>query len=85
MPSMQSWSRFSTSPNLARCDISVDESSREALKLNAADRTSMGHELLSSLEWLSDHEVEQLWVEEAPRRSAEIDAGLGGGTGGRLG
>ena len=56
--------------------MTVDELMREALKLKAADRASMAHELLSSLESLSEAEVEQLWVEEALRRSAEIDAGL---------
>ena len=48
---------------------------REALRLNATDRASMAHELLNSLETLSEAEIEQLWVEEALRRSAEIDAG----------
>ena len=56
--------------------MTVDELMREALMLSARDRASMAHELLSSLESLSEAEVEQLWVEEALRRSAEIDAGL---------
>ena len=56
--------------------MTVDELMREALMLNATDRASMAHELLSSLESLSEAEVEQLWVEEALRRSAEIDTGL---------
>jgi hypothetical protein len=56
--------------------MTVDELMREALRLNAADRASMAHELLSSLESLSEAEIEQLWVEEALRRSAEIDAGI---------
>jgi putative addiction module component (TIGR02574 family) len=60
----------------ARWDMTVNELMREALRLSAADRASMAHELLNSLESLSDAEVEQLWVEEALRRSAEIDAGL---------
>ncbi len=55
--------------------MTVDELLREALRLNAADRASMAHELLNSLESLSEAEVEQLWIEEAMRRSAEIDAG----------
>ena len=49
---------------------------REALRLKATDRASMAHELLNSLETLSEAELEQLWVEEALRRSAEIDAGI---------
>jgi hypothetical protein len=50
--------------------MTVDELMRAALRLNAAERASMAHELLSSLECLSEAEVEQLWVEEALRRSA---------------
>ena len=56
--------------------MTVAELMREALMLSARDRASMAHELLSSLESLSEAEVEQLWVEEALRRSAELDAGL---------
>ena len=56
--------------------MTVDELMRAALKLKAGERASMAHELLSSLESLSEAEVEQLWVEESLRRSAEIDAGL---------
>jgi putative addiction module component (TIGR02574 family) len=55
--------------------MTVDELMREALRLKAAERASMAHELLNSLESLSESEIEQLWVEEALRRSAEIDAG----------
>jgi len=36
----------------------------------------MAHELLKSLESLSEAEIEQLWIEESQRRSAEIDAGI---------
>lgn len=56
--------------------MTVDELMREALRLKATDRASMAHELLNSLETLSEAEIEQLWVEEALRRSAEIDAGI---------
>ena len=56
--------------------MTVDELKRACLRLSAAERASLAHELLSSLESLSEAEVEQLWVEEAIRRSAEIDAGL---------
>ncbi len=53
----------------------VDQIMREALALDATTRASMAHELLNSLESLSEAEVEKLWIEEAQRRSAEIDAG----------
>jgi hypothetical protein len=56
--------------------MTVDELMREALMLNATEHASMAHELLSSLESLSEAEVERLWLEEAERRRAEIDAGL---------
>ena len=56
--------------------MTVDELMREALRLKATDRAAMAHELLNSLETLSEAELEQLWVEEALRRSAEIDAGI---------
>ena len=56
--------------------MTVDELMQEALRLNATERASMAHELLNSLESLSEAEIEQLWVEEALRRSAEIDAGI---------
>ncbi|MDA3937361.1 MAG: addiction module protein [Actinomycetota bacterium] len=55
--------------------MTVDELMAEALALDAKARASMAHELLNSLESLSEAEVEQLWIEEAQRRSAEIDAG----------
>jgi hypothetical protein len=61
---------------LVRCDMTVDELMREALMLDVAERASMAHELLMSLESLSEAEVERLWLEEAERRRAEIDARL---------
>lgn len=55
--------------------MTVDEIMREALALDAETRASMAHELLSSLESLSEDEVERLWIEEAHRRSADVRAG----------
>ncbi|MEI7814063.1 MAG: addiction module protein [Coriobacteriia bacterium] len=55
--------------------MTVDEIMREALALDAAARASMAHELLTSLESLSEDEVERLWIEEARRRSADVKAG----------
>ena len=55
--------------------MTVDELMREVLALDAKARASMAHELLKSLESLSEAEIEQLWIEESQRRSAEIDAG----------
>ena len=55
--------------------MTVDEIMREALRLDPSTRASIAHELLNSLESLSEPQVEQLWLEEAERRSAEIAAG----------
>jgi hypothetical protein len=55
--------------------MTIDELMREALRLDAAERASMAHELLNSLESLSDQEIETLWLDEAVRRSAELDSG----------
>lgn len=48
---------------------------REALGLNPADRAKLAHDLLESLDTLSPDENEALWLDEAERRIAEIDAG----------
>ena len=45
------------------------------MRLDASERAAMAHELLSSLEALSEAEIEQLWLDEAERRRAEIEAG----------
>lgn len=55
--------------------MTVDEIMREALALDAKSRASMAHELLTSLESLSDDEVERLWIDEANHRSADVRAG----------
>lgn len=58
--------------------MTVEELRRAALALDPSSRASLAHELLNSLETLSDAEIEQLWVEEALRRDAELDAGTAG-------
>lgn len=55
--------------------MTVDEIMREAMTLDAETRASIAHELLSSLESLSEAEVERLWIAEAKRRSADVKAG----------
>lgn len=47
----------------------------EAMKLNPKGRAQLAKELLDSLEKLSEPEIEQLWIEEAIRRNAEIESG----------
>ncbi|MBS3957228.1 MAG: addiction module protein [Clostridiales bacterium] len=55
--------------------MTIDELKREALSLDPPSRASLARDLLSSLDDLPEDEIEQLWVEEALRRDAEIDAG----------
>ena len=47
----------------------------EALKLPTEDRARVARELLDSLDGLPPHELDRLWLEEAQRRAAQIDAG----------
>lgn len=55
--------------------MTIDELKREALKLDPSTRAHLAHELLDSLDSLTEAEVEQLWLEEAARRDAALDAG----------
>ena len=48
---------------------------REALSLPVQERAELAAQLLSSLDTLSEHEIEQLWLEEALRRADEMDRG----------
>ena len=58
--------------------MTVEELIREALALDPSSRATMAHELLNSLESLSEPEIEQLWVAEALRRNAQLDNGDAG-------
>jgi putative addiction module component (TIGR02574 family) len=55
--------------------MTMDELKREALRLDPSGRASLARDLLSSLDALSEAEVERLWLEEAERRRQEIDSG----------
>ncbi|MGV8082423.1 MAG: addiction module protein [Coriobacteriia bacterium] len=46
-----------------------------ALSLPPGERAELASDLLLSLDSLSEQEIEHLWLEEASRRDAEIDAG----------
>lgn len=48
----------------------------EALSLPAQERAQLAEQLLSSLDTLSEAEIEQLWFQEAARRASEMDQGL---------
>jgi hypothetical protein len=55
--------------------MTVDELKAEALRLAPQARADLARELLSSLDELSEAEIEQLWLEEAAHRNRELDAG----------
>lgn len=48
----------------------------QALSLPAKERAELAEQLLSSQDTLSEDEIEQLWFQEAVRRTAELDQGL---------
>ena len=54
--------------------MDIQELEAEALRLDAKSRARLAGKLLNSLEELSEKEVTQLWVEEAQRRDAQMDA-----------
>lgn len=54
-------------------DIELIE--HEARKLPVEDRARLVRELLDSLDELPPQELDRLWLEEASRRAAQIDAG----------
>ena len=49
---------------------------REASSLHVQERAELTEQLLSSLDTLSEAEIEQRWFREAMRRAEEIDQGL---------
>jgi len=54
--------------------MTVDELKAAALQLAPQARADLARELLSSLDELSEAEIEQLWFAEAARRDREPDA-----------
>ena len=48
----------------------------EALSLPVKQRAELAAQLLSSLDELSESEIEPLWFEEVARRAAQMDQGL---------
>ena len=55
-------------------DMKVDEILAASLSLDARSRARLARKLLASLEELSEEEKLRLWVEEAERRDAALDA-----------
>ena len=48
----------------------------EALSLPVQERAYLAEQLLSSLDSLSEAEIEHLWFQEAALRASELDQGL---------
>jgi hypothetical protein len=55
--------------------MTIEPLRAEALRLSPEGRAHLARELLSSLDELSEAEVEALWIEEALRRDDELDQG----------
>jgi hypothetical protein len=55
--------------------MTVEDLEAAALKLDAKARARLAGRLLESLDELSPDENESIWVEEAQRRAAALDAG----------
>ena len=55
--------------------MTTNEVEAAALGMDAGARARLAQKLLHSLEDLSAEEIDRLWIEEAVRRDAELDAG----------
>lgn len=55
--------------------MTVDELRREVLSLDPSTRACLARDLLTSLDELSESEIEQLWLEEACRRHDQVVSG----------
>ena len=55
--------------------MTVKNIEKKVLELNAKSRAKLANKLLSSLEDLSETEIEKLWVEESLRRNEELSKG----------
>jgi hypothetical protein len=53
--------------------MSIEELKDEALRLNKESRAYLARELLTSLDDMSESEIEELWLLEAVRRDEELD------------
>ena len=54
--------------------MTADEIEAKAPKLDPKARARLASKLLDSLEALSEEENQQIWLEEARRRDADLDA-----------
>ncbi len=56
--------------------MNIETIRHEALSLPPQERAQLAEQLLSSLDDLSEAEIEQLWFQEAANRATELDQGL---------
>ncbi|BCO26190.1 hypothetical protein MIZ03_1070 [Rhodoferax lithotrophicus] len=56
--------------------MNTETITREALSLPVQQRAELAAQLLSSLDALSEAEIEPLWLQVAAQRAAEMDQGL---------
>jgi putative addiction module component (TIGR02574 family) len=56
--------------------MNIETIRKEALSLPVEERARLAEQLLSSLDDLSEAEIDQLWLREAARRAEEMDQGL---------
>ena len=54
--------------------MDIAELEIEALNLAPADRARLAEKLLESLEMLSEQESQLIWLDEAARRDADLEA-----------
>ena len=55
--------------------MTVHHIEKHLMKLNASSRAKIARKLLTSLDELSEEEIEQLWAKEAFRRHEEMTRG----------
>ncbi|PKM12683.1 MAG: addiction module antitoxin RelB [Gammaproteobacteria bacterium HGW-Gammaproteobacteria-3] len=55
--------------------MNIETISHEALLLPPRERAQLAERLLSSLDTLTEAEIEQLWFQEAARRADEMNKG----------
>ena len=55
--------------------MNIETIRHEALSLPPQERAQLAEQLLSSLDVLTETEIEQLWFQEAARRADEMDKG----------
>jgi putative addiction module component (TIGR02574 family) len=58
-----------------RLTVKIDALEKEVLRLPAKERARLADLLLSSLDELSESDLERVWLAEAQRRAEQIDSG----------